>query len=173
MRHTRAGTIRQLARGLYDFPVEHQRFGTIPPSDQSIADALKGRDDFRIQLSGAHAANMLGLSTQVPVRTIYLTDGKARRVKIGKREIVLKNTSTRQMATAGRVSGMVIQALRWIGQRDVDERMIATLRHRLSDEHKQQLLKDQRYAAAWIAGVMRAVAQAPGPEPEKKEAGKR
>lgn len=159
MRHARAGTIRQLARGLYDYPIQSPRFGTIPPSDESIADALKGRDDFRIQLSGAHAANMLGLSTQVPVRTVFLTDGKARKVKLGIREIVLKNTSTRQMATAGRVSGMVIQALRWIGRRQFDERMTATLRRRLSDEDKQALLKDQRYAPAWIADVMRKVAQ--------------
>lgn len=159
MRHARAGTIRQLARGLYDYPIQSSRFGTIPPSDDSIASALKGRDDFRIQASGAHAANVLGLSTQVPVRTVFLTDGRSRKVKLGKREIVLKNASSRQMATAGRVSGTVIQALRWIGQRHVDDRMIASLRRTISDRDKQQLLKDLRYAPAWIAEIMRKVAQ--------------
>ncbi len=159
MRHARAGTIRQLARGLYDYPVQHLRFGTIPPSADSIANALKGRDDFRLQVSGAHAANVLGISTQVPVRTVFLTDSRSRKVKLGKREIVLKNTSTRQMATAGRISGTVIQALRWIGQRHVDDRMIASLRRRLSDGDKQQLLKDLRYAPAWIAEIMRKIAQ--------------
>jgi hypothetical protein len=159
MRHARAGTIRQLARGLYDYPNQHKDFGTLPPSDDRIANALKGRDDTRIQVSGAHAANMLGISTQVPVRTIFLTEGLARKVKIGKREIVLKKTSARQMATAGRVSGTVIQALRWIGQRYVDDRMIAGLRRRLSATDKQQLLKDLRYAPAWIADIMRKVAQ--------------
>ena len=164
MRHARAGTIRQLARGLYDYPIRNPRFGTIPPSDDSLASALKGRDDFRLQASGAHAANVLGLSTQVPVRTVFLTDGSSRKVKLGKREIVLKNASSRQMATAGRVSGTVIQALRWIGQRHVDDRMIATLRRRLSDSDKQQLLKDLRYAPAWIGEIMRKVAQPKKPE---------
>ena len=159
MRHARAGTIRQLARGLYDYPNQHKDFGTLPPSDDRIANALKGRDDTRIQVSGANAANMLGISTQVPVRTIFLTEGLARKVKIGKREIVLKKTSARQMATAGRVSGTVIQALRWIGRRYVDDRMIAGLRRRLSAADKQQLLKDVRYAPAWIADIMRKVAQ--------------
>lgn len=159
MRHARAGTIRQLARGLYHYPVQHKSFGTIPPSDDSIANALKGRDDTRIQVSGAHAANVLGLSTQVAVRTIFLTEGLARKVRIGKREIVLKKTSARQMAPAGRVSGTVIQALRWIGRRNVDDRMITVLRRRLSAADKQQLLKDVRYAPAWIADIMRKVAQ--------------
>lgn len=111
---------------------------------------------------------MLGLSTQVPVRTVFLTDSRSRKVKLGKREIVLKNTSTRQMATAGRISGTVIQALRWIGQRQFDERMIQNLRRRLSDTDKQQLLKDLRYAPAWIAKVMREVAQPPAPPPATK-----
>lgn len=164
MRHARTGTIRQLARGLYDYPIQSPRFGTIPPSDESIASALKGRDDFRLQASGAHAANVLGLSTQVPVRAVFLTDGRSRKVKLGKREIVLKNASSRQMATAGRVSGTIIQALRWIGKRHVDDRMIASLRRKISDSDKQQLLKDLRYAPAWIAEIMREVAQPKKPE---------
>ena len=160
MRHVQAGTIRQLARGLYDFPIQHPRFGTIPPSDQSIANALKGEDTFRLQLSGGHAANMLGLSTQVPVRTVFLTDSRSRKVRMGKREIVLKNTSARHLATAGRISGTVIQALRWLGQRQLHPGMVATLRRNLSPEQKQQLLKDVRYAPAWIASVMRQVGEA-------------
>jgi len=138
--------------------MHHPRFGTMSPSTDSIANALKGRDDFRLQASGGHAANMLGLSDQVPVRTVFLTDGRSRKVQLGKRQIVLKNTTTRQMATAGRVSGTVIQALRWLGQRHIDDRMVAMLRRRLSDRDKQQLLKDLRYAPAWIAEIMRKVA---------------
>lgn len=171
MRHTRAATIRQLARGLYDFPVEHQRFGTIPPSDQAIAEALKGEDTFRLQLSGGHAANVLGLSTQVPMRTVFLTDSRSRKVRLGKREIALKNTSARHLATAGRISGIVIQALRWIGRRQFDVAMVATLRRNLTDEQKRQLLKDIRYAPAWIAAVMRQVAQSDMPVDKPAQTG--
>lgn len=158
MRHPRAGTIRQLARGLYDFPRNDARLGPIPPATDDIAAALKGRDAFRLQASGAHAANMLGLSSQVPVRSVFLTDGRGRQVQIGKRKIILKHTTTRQMATAGRISGTVIQALRWLGQGHVSDDTIGVLQRHLSASDKRQLLLDLRYASAWIADIMRKVA---------------
>ena len=102
---------------------------------------------------------MLGLSDQVPVRTLFLTDGRSRTVRIGRRQIVLKQTTARQMATGGRVSGTVIQALRWLGQRHVGEMTVVKLRRRLSDSDKDQLLKDIRHAPAWVAKVIRDVAR--------------
>lgn len=159
MRHVRAGTIRKLARGLYDYPRKDPRLGLLSPSTDDIARALRDRDSTRLQPSGGHAANLLGLSDQVPVRVVYLTDGPGRQVQLGKRRIVLKRTTPRNMATAGTVSGLVTQALRWIGQRHVDDKTIDILRRRLSDPDKQRLLTDLRYAPAWIAGIMRKVAQ--------------
>jgi len=80
------------------------------------------------------------------------------RMRDPKQHIVIKHTTPRQMATAGRSSGTVIQALRWLGQRHVNDATIATLRRRLSAADKRQLLKDLRYAPAWIADIFRAVA---------------
>ena len=157
-RQARAGTIRKVARGLYDFPRVDRRLGPLSPGIADIATALKGRDQSRLQPAGAHAANVLGLSTQVPVRVVFLTDGRSRRVQLGKQHIVLKHTTPRHMATAGRLSGTVIQALRWLGKRHVNDATIGTLRRRLSAADRQQLLKDLRYAPAWIADIIRAVA---------------
>lgn len=159
-RQARVGTIRKLARGLYDYPREDTQLGVLSPGIDDIANALKGRDQSRLQAAGAHAANVLGLSDQVPVRAVFLTDGRSRRVQLGKRQIVLKHTTPRQMATAGRISGTVIQALRWLGKRHVNSRTIATLRRRLSSADTQQLVADLRYAPAWIADIIRAVARA-------------
>jgi len=100
-RLTRKGVIRQLARGLYDFPVEHPVLGRIAPSADAIAKALAARDAVRLQPAGAYAANMLGLSDQVPTKVVFLTDGPSRRVQVGQREIVLQRTTPRNMATAG------------------------------------------------------------------------
>lgn len=158
-RLTRKGTIRRLARGLYDYPREDPSLGLLPPSTDDIAKALKGRDDSRLQPSGAHAANLLGLSNQVPVRAVYLTDATSRKVQVGKRQIVLKHTTTRNMATAGRISGTVIQALRWLGERHVNDDTVAILRRQLSEHDKKQLAKDLRYAPAWIAEFMKRVTQ--------------
>ena len=159
MRHTRAGTIRQFARGLYDYPRQDPLLGTLSPAVDGITRAVAGRDATRLQPSGAYAANLLGLSDQVPMRIVMLTDGPTRKVVLGKLQITLRRTTPRNMATAGRVSGTVIQALRWLGRRYVDDRMVRMLRSRLSPADKRQLLKDIRYAPAWIAEAMRKVAE--------------
>lgn len=154
-RLSRKGTIRQLARGVYDYPRKSKQFGVHYPSTEAIAEALKGRHATRMQLTGAHAANALGISDQVPVRTIYLTDGVSRRVKIGGQEIVLKRTTPRNMATAGRLSGLVIQALRWYGQKHVDDKIIAKLRRNLKPDDRAALGKDAKFAPAWIGAILR------------------
>lgn len=157
-RHSRAGTLRKLARGLYDLPQTSPRFGILPASSDAIANALKGRDAIRLQPAGAYAANALGLSEQVPVRLVFLTDGPSRRVRVGNREIVLKRTTPRNMASAGRASGVVIQALRWLGQRHVDEKVIAKLRRVLKPEDRATLLQDAHLAPAWIGAIFRRLA---------------
>ena len=156
---TRKGAIRRLDRGLYDYPRQHPKLGLLSPSVDAIADALSDRDATRLQPSGAYAANLLGLSDQVPMRVLFLAAGKTRKVKIGKLEIILKRAMPRNLAAAGRTSGLVIQALRCLGQRHVDESVVAKLRDRLSPKDKAQLLQDLRFAPAWIAAIMRAVAR--------------
>jgi hypothetical protein len=129
---------------LYDHPAQDPRIGVLTPSIDAVAQALKGRDASRLQPTGAHAANILGLSDQVPTRTVFLTDGRSRRVKLGQQEIILRHTTLRNMATAGTTSGLVIQALRWIGQRNVDDQTCALLAKRITDDDKRKLIEDVR-----------------------------
>jgi len=150
--------IRQLARGLYDYPRTDDKLGELAAPVDDIARALGGRDALRLQPSGAYAANLLGLSTQVPMRLVYLTDGRSRTVQVGRRQIILKQTSPRNMATAGRISGLVIQALRHIGRDHVDEELIVRLNRRLDEDAHRQLIKDIRYAPGWIAEIFRRLA---------------
>lgn len=157
----RAGTIRQLTRGLYDQPVQHRVLGTVAPSADAIARALATRDAIRLQPAGAYAANVLGLTEQVPSKVVFLTDGPARRVQIGKQEILLLHTTPRHMATAGRRSGTFIQALRHLGQKRVDQKVTATLRRQLKKSDRALLLKDLRHAPAWIADVLRKLVEPP------------
>jgi hypothetical protein len=156
-RLTKTGIIRRLSRGLYDYPAKHPDFGNLPPNYDRIAQALVGRDNLKIQLSGAYAANLLGLTEQVPAKIVFFTDGPNRKVQIGKQKIVLKRTTPRNMATAGRISGLVIQALRYLKQGNVDSTVIAKLKRRLSDEDKSTLMNDIRYAPAWIGNIFRKI----------------
>ena len=154
-----AGTIRQLARGLYGYPVQDPELGTVAPSADAIARALVVRDAIRLQPSGAYAANMPGLSEQVPSRVVFLTDGPAREVKIGRREIILQHTTPRNMATAGRKSGTFIQALRYLGKEHVDDEVRAILRRQIAEDDRSAIRKDLRHAPAWIADLLRPLTE--------------
>jgi len=153
------GSIRRLARGLYDYPRKHSKLGPLTPSPEAIAEALAGRDQIRIQPSGAYAANLLGLSLQVPAKRIFLTDGSNRTVNVGNQTITLKRTTPRNMATAGRISGLVIQALRHLGQKNVHNEMLSKLAQRLSAEDREVLMRDIKLAPAWITEIFRDLAE--------------
>ncbi len=152
-----ACTVRRLARGLYYLPRQHPLLGELRPAPDEVIAALTAKHQLRTQPTGAHAANLLGLSEQVPLRLVYLTDGPPRRIRIGKQEIVLKRTTPKNMATAGRVSGLVIQALRYLGKTHVDTTTVATLRRRMAPRDRKQLLADASLAPAWIGEVMQTV----------------
>lgn len=152
------GEIRRLDRGLYDYPRQHPELGLLAPRPEDVAKAVVGKSA-RLQPSGAYALNLLGLSPQVPMKIVYLTDDFTRTVQIGRQEIILKGTTPKNMATAGRTSGLVIQALRHLGREQVNEETIAHLKNVLSAEDRKSLLKDVQYAPAWIAAVIRRLAE--------------
>lgn len=152
------GTIRRISKGLYDFPREHPELGILSATPEAVARAIAERDGARVQPSGAYAANILGLSEQVPARVVFLTSGPDRKVKIGKREIILKNTVPRNLAAAGRISGTVIQALRHIGEKHITQVQITHLRSKLSRKDRQQLWKDRVYAPVWLHSTLREIA---------------
>ena len=151
------GNIRRLSRGLYDYPAKHPDFGELPPNYDRIAQALAGRDNLKIQPSGAYAANLLGLTEQVPAKIIFFTDGPNRKVQVGKRTIILKRTTPKNMATAGRISGLVVQALRYLKQENIVSSIITKLKRCLSDDDKKTLMNDIRYAPAWIGNIFRKI----------------
>jgi len=90
----------------------------------------------------------------MPSRVVFLTDGPARKVKIGKQEIILQQTTPRNMAAAGRKSGTLIQALRYLGQDQVDEKVRAILRRQITAEDSAGIRRDLRHAPAWIADFL-------------------
>lgn len=158
-RLVRKGTIRRLARGVYDFPKEHAVLGLLSPSAEAVARALAGRDQTRIQPAGAYAANTLGLSEQVPAKAVFLTDGPGRTVKIGTTTIQLRRTTARNMATAGRLSGLLIQALRELGKDHITHERREHLKRTLPSDKRRELIKDLKLAPAWMHAIFRELAE--------------
>ncbi len=161
-RLARKRTIRRLARGVYDFPKEHPVLGPLQPSAEAVAKALAGRDHTRLQPAGAFAANALGLSEQVPAKVVFLTDGPSRTVKIGPMTIQLRRTTARNMAAAGRLSGLLIQALRELGKEHLTPERRAHLKRSLPAEKRRELIKDIRLAPTWMHPIFRELAEETG-----------
>jgi hypothetical protein len=158
-RLARKGTIRRLARGVYDFPKEHPVLGLLAPSADAVARALAGRDRTRLQPAGAYAANMLGLSEQVPAKAVFLTDGPSRTVQIGPTTIQLRRTTPRNMEAAGRLSGLLMQALRELGEEHITSERREHLKRTLPADKRRELLKDLRLAPAWMHPIFRELAE--------------
>jgi hypothetical protein len=150
--------LHQLTRGIYYYPKTHPDLGVLAPDPDAIAKAVAGKFGTRLQPSGAYAANLLGLSTQVPAKIVYLTDGRAKTIRIAKQIIQLKHTTPKNMATAGRVSGLVIQAFKNLGKQHIDAARVSHLQKQLSPKDKAQLLKDIRWAPAWMHPIFRQIA---------------
>jgi hypothetical protein len=154
------GTIRRVRRGLYDMPkVNPALGGKLSPDIDEAARAIARKQKWKIVPEGAWAANLLGLSTQVPAKIIYLTDGPNNEVPIGRRSIYFKLARPKAMAGLGGKFALVVQALRYLGKESVGPREIATLRAALSPAEKRKLVKDTRFGVDWIYEVAKRIAE--------------
>ncbi len=153
------GTIRRLARGVYDYPRTHPMMGELSPTIDAVAKAIAGRDQIRLQPTGTYAANLLGLSEQVPAKVVFLTDGASRTVNVGAMKIQLRQTTPRNMATAGRLSGLLIQALRSIGKEHLTAGHIRQIKQRLPASERNALMRDLKLAPVWMQAVFRELTE--------------
>ncbi|KFI24463.1 hypothetical protein CG51_17945 [Haematobacter missouriensis] len=156
-RLTKAGDLRRLARGLYDFPKIHPKFGALAPSPDNVARALARETGSNLQIDGPQAANALGLSTQVAAQSRWLTDGPSRRVVLGKRVIDLRHTSPKHLIAPGSPAGTVVQALRHVGAARASDVMHAASRH-LSASDKKLLARNATQAPAWMRATLLSIA---------------
>jgi hypothetical protein len=154
------GVIRRLTRGVYDYPKISARLGPLSPDPDTIDAAIARKDRHIVQVSPARAANMLGLTTQVPARSVYLTDGPTRTKQIGRQTIELRNAAPKNLAGAGRATGTVFQALRYLGKDGVDDKAIARIARALDADTRRALPRDALKAPGWMRPVADRIAAA-------------
>lgn len=154
-RLVKAKKISRLARGIYAKPTFSKLLNQdVLPGAEEVAVAIAKRDKARLLPTGAYAQNALGLSTQVPLRIIYLTDGSPRTIKIGKRSIQFKKTTAKNLALKGKISKLVVQALKDIGKEKATALELKKIQELLLKEDKQDLKHDVSLAPQWIAEIM-------------------
>jgi len=142
--------IRRLAQGVYEYPKMHVLLGTIPPDLNEVAKAIAEKNGVQIQPAGAHAANLVGFSVQVPNRMIFLTEGPSRKVKIGNQEIIFKKTTKKIMSSAGTREGLLIQALKNLGKEHIDQIVRSQTAKFLKDSSEKEVRRNMKFAPAWI-----------------------
>lgn len=149
------GEIVRVATGIYTLPQKSKLLGLVSPSVEEIAAAIAKRDKARIVPTGNYALNALGLSTQVPLKAVYLTDGAARKITIGKRTIQFKKTTPKNLSAIGTISKLVIQALKAMGKDKVSQDEERKIMELLRTEKPKHLEHDILLAPEWIRKIMR------------------
>lgn len=129
--------------------------GKVIPGAEEVAAAIAKRDRARIVPTGVHALNILGLRSQVTMKVVYLTDGAARIVRVGKQTINFKRSTPKNLAAKGHISSLVIQALKTIGKTKITENELNKIIVHLKKEKWENILYDSKLAPAWIAVIMK------------------
>jgi len=146
--------ITRLAHGIYLYPKKDKVLGTLFPSTEEIALAIAKRDKARIISTGVQALQQLGLSTQVPMNVVYLTDGAPRKIKVGKRTITFKKTTPKNLTIKDKKLNIVIQALKELGKENVDENAKQKIKKVLQQMTIESIKEDSVAAPTWIRNTI-------------------
>jgi predicted transcriptional regulator of viral defense system len=156
-RLTANGIIRRIDRGIYDFPKHNKYVGTLSPHPDDIVKILAAKSGDSVLCSGAMAANALGLSTQVPARNVYLTNGASRIRTIGNTNIVLKHAKVPIFSNAPTAVNLVIQALSYLGKKGINDEVISLCTKKLSASDKSALSKTASRLPDWMLGAIHKI----------------
>jgi hypothetical protein len=162
MRLAEEGTIRRVCRGIYDYPGYSELLKrNLSPDFDQVAWAIARKSGWTIRPSGAAALNLLGLSTQVPAKILYLSDGPTKTVKAGPWSIHFKNTALKEMKLKPKTS-LMVQAIRSLGRGQFDDMMIVGFRNAFTEAERQQVLRDAPVVADWIYELIRKICEGDG-----------
>lgn len=154
----RKGVIRRVIRGIYDYPRSSELLGReLGPEPDQVAQALARKFGWRIQPSGVAAQNILGLSTQVPSKLVYLSDGPDRRYTVGKTTLEFKHTALKETGFKLRESSLIVHALKSLGPERITPEVLAKVRDWLAPELRLKVLSDTQTATGWIYAAIREI----------------
>ncbi|MDQ5902771.1 MAG: hypothetical protein QG672_357 [Pseudomonadota bacterium] len=154
----RAGTIRRVCHGVYDYPRYSELLDqALSPDIDQVAQALARKFNWRIQPSGDTALNLLGFSTQVPGRWLYLSDGPSRQYNIGQQVLSFRKSALKDTGLKLRESGLMVQAIKSLGKERIDPQIIEALRQWLDPKLRARVLRDTRMVTGWIYETLKQV----------------
>ena len=150
-----AGLVSHLSHGIYVRPMI-SRFGEVPPPLETVAKEIAKRDYVKIMPTGSTAANLLGLSTQIPMNVSYLTTGSSRKINIGNRFIQFKHAAPKNFAYKGTTIPLIVQALRELGKKNINEETLSSLALYIEKaKDKDSFVSDLILAPVWIQSIIK------------------
>jgi hypothetical protein len=162
-RREREGVIRRVMRGIYEYPRQSKVLrGPASPSIDKVADALARKFVWRIQPDGATAQNLLGLSTQVPARVVYLSDGPDRSYTVGKTKLAFEHTALKEAGFRLPESRLIVQALKAFGEGRITPKIISQIRKQFDPALRQRILLDTKTATGWVYAAIQEIAKEDG-----------
>ncbi len=154
-RLTKDNSIKRIAKGIYFLPKKHKSLGVIYPHAEQIAKAIARRDKARIIATGSTALNLLGLSTQIPLKVVFLTDGSARKIKVGNQTIQFKKTTPKNLSIEHRLTNLIIQALKEIGEKNVTKVQIDKIQTVIEESNERNIINENlKNAPIWIRKII-------------------
>ena len=145
----------RLSAGIYLYPQHDKLIGIVFPSIENIAKVIAKREKTRIIPTGAYSLNALGLSTQVPAKVVFLTDGTARVVKVGKKATVkFKRTVAKNLSYKGKISLLAISALKEIGKDNATDEQLQKIKEALQHEKRDNIIHDANLAPVWVSKII-------------------
>lgn len=159
-RLARQGIIRRLDRGVYDFPKHHAILGTLSPDANGLARAVAPKTSSKIFASGASAANTLGLSTQVPAKATYMTNGPSRSKKIAGRTVIFKHASVPLLDNVSDKANLTLQALAYLGKNNIDSLVLQHCINALTDRDVRGLVAHVDRTPSWMADIILKIKKA-------------
>lgn len=150
--------IRRVARGLYDYP----RFSdllqkTLSPDIDQVANAYARKFNWRIEVSGDSALNLLGLSTQIPAQYIYLSDGPSKSYDVMGVQLTFKKSSLKDIGFKHRESTLIVQALKALGKEHLTTGVFAKIREKIAKESFAKILRDTQGSTGWIYEAIKQI----------------
>lgn len=140
----------RLAHGIYLYPKIDKELGTLYPSTESIAEAIAKRDKTRIIPTGIYALQQLGISTQIPMNVIYLTDGAPRKIKVGERTITFKKTVPKNLAIKNKILSNIVQGLKELGKENITDEIRQKINQALKKIPVEALKEEVLNAPVWV-----------------------
>ncbi len=138
-----SGQVERMGQGIYVIPKNDKVFGKVLPSMEQLAEALAKKEHVKIKPSGQYALNKVGLSSQVPMRLVYLTTGNSKRIQIGKNAIIFKSTTAKKLSMRGDITSLLFLGLEGLDLQKLSptqmERIMELLKHESPENLKYNL----------------------------------